>query len=443
VRVSTPNTTPFQRRIPRFSGTSDRVPPTNGPDEIARCGAALPRTGLTKEIPMPIIKRGTIASETLEGTEDHDFLYGYGGNDVLIGLRGKVHLDRGIGGDTMIGRFGDDHYWVDETPMPTIRKSKADETLEGTKDNDILSGHGGQDVLIGLGGDDYLDGGTGGDTMIGGLGNDDYHVDSWLDVVIENEGEGTDWVYSTLSSYTLPANVERLMLYSGASNGTGNGLDNLIFGNDDANTLTGGGGDDDLSGFGGADTMIGGIGNDEYVVENFGDVVIENADEGVDGVHAVMSYTLGAHVEELYLSESAGAINGTGNGLDNVIIGNDSANILNGGAGADVLTGNFGDDTFVFSAPLGDGNVDQVTDFNGSYDIFHLNNVVFSVLADGALAASAFRAGAAAADADDRIIFDAANDALYYDADGIGAIAAVQFAQVSAPILSHNDFVVI
>ena len=248
--------------------------------------------------------------------------------------------------------------------MAYKRGTNGSETLEGTADSDTLMGLGGMDVLIGLGGNDWLDGGNSGDTMIGGIGDDHYYVDNALDVVIENADEGNDWVYSKMSNYTLGANVENLVLElsGGASNGTGNDLDNIIYGNAFKNVLTGGGGDDTLNGGFGADTMIGGTGDDTYYVDNALDVVTENADEGTfDTVLSTISYTLGATVENLNLEGNA-AINGTGNGLDNWLIGNDGNNILNGGGGDDFINGAAGADTMI--GGTGDDNyfVDNALD---------------------------------------------------------------------------------
>lgn len=135
------------------------------------------------------------------------------------------------------------------------------------------------------------------------------------DVVIENANEGNDTVQSSIT-WTLGDNVENLYL-SGATaiNGTGNGLDNVLTGNSAANILTGG------------------AGNDTYVVSNTDDVVVENASEGNDTVQSTATYTLSANVENLTLTGTA-AIDGTGNSLDNILIGNNAANTLNGDLGS-------------------------------------------------------------------------------------------------------------
>src|SRR5262249_1654292 len=53
--------------------------------------------------------------------------------------------------------------------------------------------------------------------------------------------------------------------------------------------LEGRGGNDVLNGGAGADTMQGGTGNDTYLVDNAGDVVTENANEGTDLVQSSVS----------------------------------------------------------------------------------------------------------------------------------------------------------
>ena len=55
---------------------------------------------------------------------------------------------------------------------------------------------------------------------------------------------------------------------------------------------------------------------------------------GIDTVIADVSFTLSANVENLTLTGSA-AIDGTGNGQNNVIRGNSGANVLTGGGGND------------------------------------------------------------------------------------------------------------
>jgi serralysin len=65
-------------------------------------------------------------------------------------------------------------------------------------------------------------------------------------------------------------------------------------------------------------------------------------------------------------------------------------------------------------------------------------------LVPGALAEGRFVVAAAALDAGDRLIYNASTGALYYDADGTGARARVQFAQVDTGLaLTNNQFVVI
>ncbi|MFA5353694.1 MAG: calcium-binding protein, partial [Thermodesulfovibrionales bacterium] len=217
--------------------------------------------------------------------------------------------------------------------------------LNGGSGNDSLYGGSDNDSLNGGSGADYLDGGIGADSMAGGSGNDSYFVDDAGDAVTESDGQGaSDWVNSTIN-FTLGANLEGLSLQGTADiNGTGNELDNSLYGNDGANILNGGVGDDYLNGGAGADTMTGGAGNDSYEVDNAGDTVTEAAGAGTDTVRSFVGYTLGANLENLELY-GTGNINGTGNSLDNSISGNSGNNILSGGSGNDGLYGGEGADT--------------------------------------------------------------------------------------------------
>src|SRR5687768_6204226 len=93
-----------------------------------------------------------------------------------------------------------------------------------------------------------------------------------------------------------------------------------IYGQAGNDTLYGSGGNDWLNGGLGNDLMGGGLGDDVYYVAAAGDAVLERAGEGTDSVLAWVSYQLAANVEALIL-QGATAINGTGNGLNNTIIG--------------------------------------------------------------------------------------------------------------------------
>ncbi len=301
----------------------------------------------------------------------------------------------------------------------------------------------GADTLTGTSAANILDGGPGVDTLKGGPGDDTYIVDNRGDRVVEFDSQGNDTVRATLS-WTLGPHLENLEL-TGAyrSSGTGNALDNTLTGNAAGNILDGGGG---------ADTLIGGAGNDTYVVDNPGDVIQETGSDVSDSVRAWVDWTLGDNLENLILLGTK-PLNGTGNALNNALTGNGNANVLNGGGGNDVLnggsgndtlTGGAGSDTFAFTTPLNAlRNVDSITDFTSGTDRIQLSPAIFRDMGfSGSPGSDAFfHLGATAQDADDRILYDQAVGSLYYDADGAGALAAVQFATLSgSPQLYFTDF---
>uniref|UniRef100_UPI0025EA2378 calcium-binding protein n=1 Tax=Nitrosomonas sp. TaxID=42353 RepID=UPI0025EA2378 len=222
--------------------------------------------------------------------------------------------------------------------------------IVGTNGDDNLVGTAGNDVLLALPGNDTLNGLGGVDVLNGGSGNDTYIVDTTTDTITELAGGGTDTVESSVT-YTLGLNLENLTLTGTAPNGTGNTLDNVLTGNASNNILTGLAGNDTLISGGGTDTLRGGLDNDTYVIGSLPVTITELANQGIDTVESAVTYTLLANVENLTLT-GGNAINGTGNGLANIIIGNSANNTLNGGAGIDTLNGGDGNDTLIGGAAV-------------------------------------------------------------------------------------------
>ncbi|MFY8094595.1 MAG: calcium-binding protein [Niveispirillum sp.] len=233
------------------------------------------------------------------------------------------------------------------------------DNLTGGAHADMLIGGLGNDTLQGGAGSDFLRGGSGNDLMVGGAGSDNYEVDSITDRIVENAGEGTDNIF-TMVNYSLPDNVENLVIFSVASlTGTGNALDNVLIGfngNDTLNggagndTLEGGLGNDLLNGGTGADLMTGGAGNDIYLVDNLADRVAEGLAAGTDEVRTSLdSYTLGANLEGLTYT-GTGGFNGRGNMLGNRLTSGAGADTLDGGTGNDTMVGGAGNDTYIVDA---------------------------------------------------------------------------------------------
>ena len=126
--------------------------------------------------------------------------------------------------------------------------------------------------------------------------------------------------------------------------------------------------------------------------------------------------------------------------------GRDGTDSDNGAGGNDELTGLVGQDSFLFDTPLNAAtNVDTITDFSVADDTIMLDDDVFSSsLGLGNISAGEFVIGAAALDANDRIIYNSATGALSYDSDGVGGTAQIQFATLSTGLaLTNLDFLVV
>ena len=337
---------------------------------------------------------------------------------------------------------------------PTFADRTGTVTFHGRGGDDVLEGGLGDDLLDGGDGADRMDGGGGADRMVGGAGNDVYIVDNVGDHVVEANEVGQDIVNASVSYSIAGQFVETLNLTGNRDiDGTGNGLNNMIRGNDGHNRLSGGSGHDILNGGRGGDIMDGGQGDDIYHVDDRADRVIEAINSGNDTINSSISYVLvGTHVENLILTGTA-IVHGTGNHLDNRLTGNGRGNVLNAGAGDDLLRGGLGsdrliggagDDVFWFDTAPGALNIDRIDDFNVSEDSIRLSPTIFAnVGPNGRLAEAAFAIGSVADQADDRILYDSVSGALFYDADGNGGGVAIQFSSITPGLaLSYADFVI-
>ena len=296
---------------------------------------------------------GNIENLTLTGTTAID---GTGNSmaNVLIGNSAANWLNGAAGADTMIGGGGNDTYVVDDAGdvVTELVGGGSDEVqasvsmvlsneverlfLTGTSDIDG-TGNASDNQINGNSGANRINGGAGADSMYGGAGYDTYVVDNVGDVISDVVGQGENAVESSVSWNLFFDNFDRLTLTGTANiDGTGSAW---------ANTIVGNAGDNRLDGGTGWDTMIGGLGNDTYIVDEWGDAVVELAGGGVDSVFSGIDYVLADNVENLTLTGAAAGYLG-GNSLSNALTGNSNANVLDGGAGADTMVGGTGDDGY-------------------------------------------------------------------------------------------------
>jgi Ca2+-binding RTX toxin-like protein len=309
---------------------------------------------------------GTPQADVLSGTTGEDLIAGAAGNDKLLGGGGNDTLDGGAGADYLYGGGGDD--------LLTL-------SSEGTWSSGYGAQNAGSPGVAGTGeivpiagktrNHDKYAGGPGADTLVGTSGSDAIFLDDsfspiydaigprLIDVEIIRAGAGDDVVDLTSPDYgygdvTVYGEDGADILWTSAGN------DRLLGGGGN-DRLHAGAGDDWLDGGAGADNMKGGPGDDAYLVENTGDVVSENATQGIDTVvSSVAQYTLPANVENLILDAPA-AVGGTGNALDNVVAGNGADNRLLGLGGNDLLRGAAGADTL-----FGDAGTDVLEGGEGS-----------------------------------------------------------------------------
>lgn len=291
----------------------------------------------------------------------------------------------------------------------------------GNDMGNVLTGNDQGNTLSGMAGNDTVLAGLGNDTLVGGTGNDVLSGEAGADTYRFAAGDGQDLIHADAAdTITLAADLNRADLQvayatngeaklvlqlnaagdtltldqidqwrSGlalnwASGGSLSGADLLalaqpapIVGTDGADSLKGLaandqitalGGNDTLDGGLGADIMTGGLGDDVYYVDQAGDQVKEDADQGTDTVvSSAANWALTGNFENLTVVTPGST--GTGNDKANVLIVKEQGLSANGstlyGLGGNDSLEAHGRDTLYGGA----GN--DVYDIYAGYDVYY------------------------------------------------------------------------
>ena len=397
------------------------------------------------------------AAVSITGDANDNYLYGGDGNDTIMGGAGNDRIYGGAGADTISGGAGAD-------------------MIDGGVGNDTIKLANGHFAA--------------GESLTGGSGTDTIVLTNATTVDFSTGTlSGLDALTGSAGSDTVTMTVKQWAGFDAIDLGAGAGVLNIkVAGTKDISeddipktisqvstgNLTGSGGDDTLTLTGaqlnailiGASSKIDlGAGTDTINLTTQPDELNNlnwRGDWSIAGVEAIKAdkvttgvwislngqreaFTLiGSNYDDT-LECGAGADKMHGGNGDDAVNGYGGNDTLNGGAGNDTIYGGSGTDTFVFNTALNvASNIDKITDFSVDDDTVRLENAVFTALATGTLAGSAFYIGTAAHDASDRIIYNKTTGALTYDSDGNAAGGAVQFATLGAGLaLTNADFVVV
>lgn len=278
---------------------------------------------------------------------------------------------------------------------------------------DVLKGAAAADTIVGGGGADAITGGAGADNLTGGAGNDNFIFatsdsrNSGADTITDFTS-GSDKV--TINFSLSGTNFDGTYKGTSASNADALALLSSKEGQYYFNTTTG-----------------------QMIMDTDGNGLVQSTDFALNltGLSAITAGDVRFNVT------------GT-NGADTITLGG-GADTVTGGAGADTITLGAGADVLVLNQTA---TADTVADYTVVDDSIQLSKAVYTALgALGALSAAEFESGAgltAAATAAGRIVYNTTNGALYYDADGSGATAAVLIATLTgAPTLVAGEFAII
>lgn len=396
-----------------------------------------------------VIKGTDSGNDIIIGTNyGNDNIYGLGGDDFIKGSAGSDFIDGGKGWNTL--SYTETYYYRDgvksgitvDVVKGTVKNSwggtdtvKNIQGYEGTHLVDRFTGGKGDDSFMGL---------KGKDTLIGGEGHDDarYYKDAKFGGklgIVADLAKGT--IKDGFGTVDTVKSIERVFGTEFGDVFKGDGADNHFRGLQGKDSFDGGAGRDTVS-FDFWETFKGEKGvvvdlrktSGQIVNDGFGNT--ENA-KSIENIHG------SRFDDKIILGKADGG--SWGNDGNDRLTGGSGDNWLNGGDGKDILTGGGGNDLFIFDTKIRSANIDTITDFNVKDDTIWLDRDVFTKAGKvGDLSSGAFHIGAKAHDASDRIIYDKATGKLFYDADGDGGGAAIQFALLGKGLaLTASDFDII
>ncbi|HWA90333.1 MAG TPA: type I secretion C-terminal target domain-containing protein [Rhizomicrobium sp.] len=329
---------------------------------------------------------GTGSSETINGTNGADIIYGFGGNDTLNGGGGADILYGGTGDDILTGGGGNDHFVYDARQF-------------------------GNDTITDFAAGDKIDLRALGVSSLGDLAPFMSQVGSSVKISLFYNGSNESITVSNASLASLGASsfqfntaADRLVTFGTLSN-------DVLFGGKGADSLYGSGGNDYLLGGAGNDTLNGGSSNDTLTGDGGHDTFVYDARQfGADtitdlatgdkidlralgvstladlqpfmsqaGANVLISLFYNGSSETITLLNTSLGSLGTGSFLFNtsatplIQSGTLSNDVLFGGKGADTLYGSGGNDTLVGGAgndTLYGGSSNDTLRGGGGNDVF-------------------------------------------------------------------------
>ena len=298
--------------------------------------------GPTGTVTIPWLSYNFVVSDgnaqTINADINNEGVFAYGSNDSITAVSVSSVLDTYGNNDTLAGAqvlaqgSGD---LINLTPTGTV-------TVEGAN------------------------------TTVNGGSNDGFYIYQSSTVVQASAGTTHSTVFSTVG-YTLPTNVQALILTGNSLVGASNAQGGVLTAEGDNDLLIGGTGSDTLTAAGIADTLIGGAGAEIYVLHSSTDTVqFGTGSASLNAVQAYFNYTLGGGADTL--SQYANSAVAAGNNNSDLLVAYGTSDTLVAGPGNDTLTDNGGNATLIGGA----GN--DIFNAGGTDDVVDTSTTAINIL---------------------------------------------------------------